>query len=361
MHPLDRGGTHLDIPYSYLAVRLYGSGKPFDFTSISRYSFLSLEVPMNASAVLWPTLLGLLFLAAGTITYRRDFHAASSHEAFGLVMLGPTFVAAALAAFAGEHFTAAPSLAQLVPKWMPARLFVAYFVGVAHLAAASSFVARRYIRWSSLCLAVMFGLFVLLMDLPSAVTHPAVRIAWSLAARQAAFALGALALFVTETRGSRPQSAKTMTAIIRISTACVLTFYGIEHFIRPDFSPGVPGSTPTASWVPLPLAIAYVTGVLLIAFGIAMFSEKYAAAGAARAGLLMTVLTGMLYVPQFFLAADAAAHVTAINFIFDTLLFAGMMFVISTAISEATTRPIAASRIPIQPGALAQDRAAQRV
>jgi uncharacterized membrane protein len=311
---------------------------------------------MTASAVLWPTLLGLLFLAAGTITYWRDFRAATSREAFGLVVLGPTFVAAALAAFAGEHFTATASLAQLVPKWMPARLFIAYFVGVAHLAAASSFVARRYIRWSSLCLAVMFGLFVLLMDLPSAVTHPAVRMAWSLAARETTFALGALALFVTTTRDSRPTSAKTMAAIIRISIGCVLIFYGIEHFIRPDFSPGVPAPVATASWVPLPLALAYATGLLLVAFGIAMFAEKYAAAGAARAGLLMTVLTVVLYVPQFFLAHDAAARVTAINFIFDTLLFGGMMFVISTAISETRTRPIATSRIPIPPDPLPRGR-----
>jgi uncharacterized membrane protein len=317
---------------------------------------------MTAPAVFWPTLLGLLLLAAGTLTYRRDFHAATSREAFGLVVLGPTFVAAALAAFAGEHFTAAASLAQLVPKWMPARLFIAYFVGVAHLAAASSFVARRYVRRSSLCLAVMFGLFVVLMDLPAAVTHPAVRIAWSLAARETTFALGALALFVTERRASRPESAKTMAAIIRIWTACVLIFYGIEHFIRPDFSPGVPDSTRTASWVPLPLTMAYATGVLLIAFGISMCVEKYAAAAAAaRAGLLMTVLTVGLYVPQFFLARDAVAHVTAINFIFDTLLFGGMMFLISTAISETGTRPIATSRIPIPSEALLQDRPVQRV
>ena len=192
---------------------------------------------MTASVVLWPTLFGLLFLAAGTITYRRDLHAATSREAFGLVVLGPTLVAASLAAFAGEHFTAATSLAQLVPKWMPAPLFIAYFVGVAHLAAASSFVARRYVRWSSLCLAVMFGLFVLLMDLPSAVTHPGGSDGWSLAARQTTFALGALALFVTETSASRPDSAKTMAAIIRICTACVLIFYGIEHFLRPDLRP----------------------------------------------------------------------------------------------------------------------------
>lgn len=315
---------------------------------------------MTAAAVLWPTLLGVLFLVAGTITYRSDFHLAGSRPVLGLTVLGPAFVAAALAAFAGEHFTIAPTLAQLVPKWMPGRLLIAYFVGVAHLAAATSFVARRYVRWSSLCLAVMFGLFVLLMDLPAAVSHPAIRIGWSLAARQTTFALGALALFVTETRARHPQSAKTMATIIRVWTACVLIFYGSEHFIRPDFSPGVPDSTPTASWVPLPLTLAYATGVLLIAFGLAMFSEKHASAAAARAGVLMTVLTALLYVPQFFLAGTPGAHVTAINFIFDTLLFAGMMFVISAALSDRAALPTAESGIPVRGGALPEHRTPQR-
>jgi uncharacterized membrane protein len=298
---------------------------------------------MNAPVVFWPTLLGVLFLIAGAINYRRDVYSARSRGEWGFAALGPAFVAAALAAFAGEHFTAAANLAQLVPKWMPARLFFAYFVGVAHLAAASSFVAKRFVRLSSLCLAIMFALFVLLMDLPGALTHPTVRMAWSLAARETTFALGAFALFVIETRAGRPELAKAMTAIIRFWTAGVLVFYGIEHFIRPDFSPGVPDSTPTASWVPLPLAIAYATGILLIAFGATMCVAKYAAAGAARAGLLMTVLTVGLYVPQFFLARDAGARVTAINFIFDTLLFGGMMLIISRAISETGRGPIAES------------------
>jgi uncharacterized membrane protein len=325
------------------------------------YQSLSGEVPMIPSAVLWPALLGVVFLVVGMIAYGRDFHAGSSRTAFGLVVFGPVFVGAALAAFAGEHFTAASTIAQLVPKWMPGRLFIAYFVGVAHLAAATSFIARRYVRWSSLCLAVMFALFVLLMDLPGALRNPTVRMSWSLAARQATFALGALALFVTATRGGGSAPPKIVTAVIRLWTGGVLVFYGIEHFIRPDFSPGVPATMPTASWVPLPLALAYATGVLLIAFGIALFSGKHAAAGAAWAGLLMTVLTAVLYVPQFFLAADTGARVTAINFIFDTLLFAGMMLVISAALSDPLTPRVDASGIPVRGGALPQDRMAQRV
>jgi hypothetical protein len=78
--------------------------------------------------------------------------------------------------------------------------------------------------------------------------------------------------------------------------------------------------------------LAYATGLLLIAFGIGMFVRKYASAAAALCGLLMLLLTVALYLPQFFPAVSVQQRVTAINFIFDTLLFAGTVLVISKAI-----------------------------
>jgi uncharacterized membrane protein len=285
-------------------------------------------------AAFWPGALGILFLVAGIFTYRRDFQTTSGDAAFGLTAFGPVLVAASLAAFAGEHFTAAASLAQIVPKWIPGKLFIAYLVGVAHLAAALSFVARRYVRWSALCLALMFALFVLLMDLPAAATHPSILLFWILAARETTFAIGALALFATATSGSRPRRAATLATIVRIWTAAVLVFYGVANVLHPQFAPGVPSTTPTQAWIPLPALIAYATGMLLIAFGIAMFVEKYAGAAAARCGLLMTVLTAALYVPQWVMARGVAQQVTGINFAFDTLLFAGTVLVIARAISE---------------------------
>ena len=290
---------------------------------------------MTDPAAFWPGVLGISFLVVGIIAYRRDFEL-SSRNAFGLTAIGPVFVAAALAAFAGEHFTAAATLAKLVPKWMPARLFIAYFVGVAHLAAASSFVARRYIRWSAPSLALMFALFVLLMDLPGALARPAVRMSWSLAARETTFSIGALALFATATRDSWPRRAATIATIARIWTAAVLVFYGVQNVLFPQFSPGVPDTTPTPAWVPAPMLIAYATGLLLVACGIAMFGKKLAGAAAAACGLSMTLLTLALYVPQWVIARGVSQQVTAINFVFDTLLFAGAMLVISRAISETT-------------------------
>jgi len=287
---------------------------------------------MIAPAVFWPTAMGCSFLVAGIYTYRRDVFLPSPPSNSRILALGPVLIAASLAAFAGEHFTAARSLSALVPKWLPARVFIAYFVGAAHTAAALSLVARRCLRWSTFLLGVMFALFVLLLHLPGAIANPAFRIAWIVSVRETTFSLGAFAMFAVVVRGDQPATEKRLTAAARFWSAMVIIYFGIEHFLHPKLSPGVPDSQPTASWVPLPLALAYVVGTLLIVFGLSMFVRQYAVRGAKGAGLLMLLLTVVLYVPQFFLARNVPEHVNAINFIFDTLLFAGTMLVISRAI-----------------------------
>ncbi len=290
---------------------------------------------MFSPAVLWPVALGSAFFVAGLYTYRRDLLSPSSKFRSGVFSLAPIFVAASLAAFGGEHFTAARALANLVPKWLPARLFIAYFVGVAHVAAALSLVARRCLRWSTLCLAVMFGLFVLLLHLPNAISNPTVRIAWVVAVRETTFAMGALSLFAVLIRGQWPARSAHIADIARIWSALVVIFFGILHFVYPRLSPGVPSTQPTASWVPFPLALAYVTGLLLIVCGIAMILGKHASVAAASAGSLMLFLTITLYIPQFFLARGVPERVNAINFVADTLLFSGTMLAIGNAILTA--------------------------
>jgi hypothetical protein len=55
--------------------------------------------------------------------------------------------------------------------------------------------------------------------------------------------------------------------------------------------------------------------------------------GAQGIGLVMLLLTILLYLPNLFLAHGIMQQVTALNFVFDTLLFAGTMMVIGNAIS----------------------------
>jgi uncharacterized membrane protein len=270
--------------------------------------------------------------------------ATPSRNGFDFVALGPVFIAAALAAFAGEHFTAAKGLSAMVPKWLPARLFIAYFVGVAHLAAALSLVARRCIRWSAFFLAIMFALFVLLLHLPGAIRHPDLRIAWIVSVRETTFAMGALALFVSQVRDRWPKPANRVATIARLWTGLVLIFFGILNLHYPALSPGVPDTKPTPSWVPLPHMVAYLIGALLVAFGMALFIKKYAGIAGTLAGLLMLLLTVALYVPDFFVVSGVPQWVEAFNFVFDTLLFSGTMLLIANAILASQSKPIAVSQ-----------------
>ena len=300
---------------------------------------------MISPIVFWSSALGVSFLIAGIWTHRRDLRA--SHDGGGLMALGAVFIAAPLATFAGEHFTIAKLIAQAVPKWIPAHLFMAYFVGVALLAAALSFVARRCLRWSTILLAIMFALFVVLMDLPATLAHPTTRLNWILAARQGTFAMGGLALFSVAVRDRRPKLSNRLAAITAFWTGMVIIFYGVGHILYPKISPGVPATKLTSSWVPLPLSLAYTTGALLIAFGAAMFIRKYAGSAARFAGLLMLLLTVVLYVPEFFLARTVPQRVTAINFIFDTLLFSGTLLAIARANLLSESKPISSAQTAI--------------
>ena len=63
--------------------------------------------------------------------------------------------------------------------------------------------------------------------------------------------------------------------------------------------------------------------------GAAMLFRKTAVAAITAVGALMTGLTIGLFVPNLFLAHGVSQRVTAINFVADTLLFAGMMFAIA--------------------------------
>jgi uncharacterized membrane protein len=284
---------------------------------------------MHSVTVVSSSIAGIVFLILGLIVVRKDFLAASGLGK--LVVLGPVFVAASLATFGAEHLAAARGIAQLVPAWMPAHLFWAYFFGVALLAAAISFDLRKCVRWSAPLLALMFFIFVVTMDIPSVVSDPKNRIDWVLLCRETAFALGALALTAVLLPGRRAQLANVLTTLVRVGFGAVTVFYGIEHFLHPECVIGVPLEKVTPAWVPLPHLWAYLVGIFLVIAGVALLVKKRAELSAALVGLVMTALTLFFYVP--ILATDRGTEqlVEGINYVFDTLLFAGMALLVARA------------------------------
>ena len=211
---------------------------------------------------------GIASLVVGLLLVRARFRAASGADR--VVVLGPVFEAVALAVFAAEHFTAAQDLMGIVPRWLPGPLFWTYFVGAAWLAAAISFIIWRLVHWSATLVALMFLIIVVTIDLPSLPSHIGERLFWTLTVRELAFGGGAMVL-----AGSvwPPQSfaSSALISVGRVIVGGTLIFYGIQHFLFPLFSPGVPLEKLTPPWVLFPLPLACIVGLIQVLTGIGLF------------------------------------------------------------------------------------------
>jgi uncharacterized membrane protein len=259
-------------------------------------------------------LAGLGYFLLALITLRKDLPS----KLAALPVLGRAFVPVGLAMFGAEHLAAPKSLAQLVPKWMPGHLFWAYFVGFALFAAATSIALNRYARLAASFTGLMFVLFVLMIHAPNVAANPKNRFLWAVAAREIAFACG-LFLF-----------ADRVPQVCRIALGAILVFYAAEHFLHPDFIPGVPLTKMTPAWIPLRAAWGYLTGLALLASGAALLLNKQARTATTLLGIVLIVMVVFLYFP-ILAAAPPKELVEALNYIGDTTLFAGTVLLAAGA------------------------------
>jgi hypothetical protein len=90
-------------------------------------------------------------------------------------LVGRMLFALPLLVFAVQHFLYAGFIATLIPVWIPARLFWAYFVGIAFLAASASIATRITGRLGAILLGAMFLIWVLIVHAPrvAAASHNA--------------------------------------------------------------------------------------------------------------------------------------------------------------------------------------------
>jgi uncharacterized membrane protein YphA (DoxX/SURF4 family) len=83
-----------------------------------------------------------------------------------LADVGRFLIAIALVVFAVQHFMYARFVATLIPAWIPARLFWAYFTGLAFVAAALAIATKRMLGMAAMLLGTMFLLWVVLLHAP---------------------------------------------------------------------------------------------------------------------------------------------------------------------------------------------------
>jgi uncharacterized membrane protein len=291
---------------------------------------------MLSSTNFWMCVAGLIYLAVGVFVIRKEISAARGWEK--LITLGCVFFAVPLAVFAPEHFRGPEFVKESVPSWMPVRWFWPYFVGCALVVAASSLTLMKFVRLSSTLLALMFSLFVCMIYVPSALENPTERFAWSLLLRDLSFAAGAWSLAGLYSRASSPQQSKWMILFGRIAIAIAAIFFGVEHFLHPNSAPGIPLPVMTPTWVPFPSLWACLAGAILLAAGIALALDKKPRIASTSIGALMTALTVFLYLPILILARGESEVIVGLNYVADTLLYAGAALLLASALPRDPDR-----------------------
>jgi uncharacterized membrane protein len=250
-----------------------------------------------------------------------------------IVALSNLCFAAPLAVFGALHLAAARGLMTMVPAYMPWRLFWAYFVGVALIAASLSIATKIKVRWSGLLFGCMMFIFVSTMDLPGALADPHNRFNWVLLLRELSFGAGGWILAGGALAKNGGRGSKLIT-FGRIVIGITAVFYGVEHFLYPINVPGVPLEKLMPPWIPGPRLIAFLTGALLLVAGVCILLARKTRMAATYLGTWLVLLVVFVYGPILIAAlADPSTDVKVegINYFFDTLLFAGAVLGLASA------------------------------
>jgi len=233
-----------------------------------------------------------------------------------------------LAVFGAEHLSGARFIMQGIPAYVPWRLFWAYFVGFALLAASLSIATRIAVRWSALLFGVMMFLFVAMLHFPGALADPHNRFPWTIVFREMSFGGAAWVLAGTAMDGGNGAGKRALITVGRLLVALTAIFFGVQHFLHPMALPGVPLPKEMPPWVPARPLIDFITGAALLVAGVCFLLNRKTRIVAACVGAWLLLMVLVIYGPVLIAAlADPspATQVEGLNYFNDTLLFSAVI------------------------------------
>ena len=239
-----------------------------------------------------------------------------------------------LAVFGALHLFAPQFVLPIVPRYMPWRLFWAYFVGCALIAASLSIAAKIAVRWSGLLFGVMMFLFVAMIHFPGALREPHNRIIWMVVFREMSFGGAGWVLAGNAKDSWRGPAKRTLLTVGRVLVAITAIVFGIEHFLHPLGLPGVPLVKQMPAWIPGRALIDYVTGAALVIASTSVLLNRKTRTVATCVGGWILLLVLVIYGPVLIQGLSdpaIAVKVEGINYFADTLLFAAVILAVANA------------------------------
>jgi uncharacterized membrane protein len=283
---------------------------------------------------------GIALFVIGVLASKNEIAKARGLDR--LVALSNLCFAIPLAVFGALHLFGPQFVMNIVPPYMPWRMFWVYSVGCALIAASLSIATRIGIRWSGLLFGIMMFLFVAMIHLPGALRRPHDRFIWTIVFREMSFGGAGWLLSGNAIDGWRGQVKSTLINVGRVFVTLAVIVFGIEHFLYATGLPGVPLQKQMPAWIPGRMLIDYLTGAALLVAGGSILLNRKARIVATVLGGWILLMVIVIYGPVLIVALSepgSAVKVEGINYFADTLLFAGAIL----ALAKATPRSDAGS------------------
>jgi len=275
---------------------------------------------------------GILLFLVALWAAKTDIARASGLDK--IVALSNLCFAIPLAVFGTLHLSDVESVLPIVPSYMPWRLFWAYFFGFALLAASLSIAAKIQVRWSGLLFGIAMFSFVAMLMIPGVFASPRDRFAWTFVFRESSFGGGGWMLAGNALREQGHGQSEKLITVSRVLVAIAAIFYGVETFLHPLSAPGVPLEKLMPAWIPARLLIGYLTGAILVVAGIGILLAEKTRVAATYLGAWIVLLVLFVYGPILIASLSdpsTEVKVEGINYFFDTLLFAGAILALASA------------------------------
>jgi uncharacterized membrane protein len=206
--------------------------------------------------------------------------------------LGRISVAISLVVFGVQHFIYGGFLATVVPAYMPGRLFWAYFVGVALVAAAIGILTKMLARPAATMLGVMFFLFVVLLHIPRIIGNSRDGNEWTSGFVALAMCGGAWILASAAPLEER-EKADPFLRLGRYFFALAFVAFGIQHFVYANYGEGL-----GPPWIPGRPLLSYLFGAIFVGSGASIIiGKKYSLAPTLLASITFLYFM-LLYVPR---------------------------------------------------------------
>jgi len=289
--------------------------------------------------VIWSYCAGGAVLAIGlaAIFLRGDWQTARGSDK--LILFGPLFYAAPIAAFGTEHFTVT-GIVSMVPPWIPWHEFWVYLVGAGFIAAGLSLVTGIQARLAASLLGLTFFLFAVLMEAPAWAQRSARSVchgAHAPANRLKRRASGA---------GSQPYRAAAPAprahpcddcTILRRDPYPVLQLRAVPARRPRSRHSARSGDSHLDLWT---LDLDYLTAVVYAVAGPLLLAGRKTRAAATWLGMIVLVTILAVYVPIGIV--ERASLDNGLNYLGDTLMFCGDVLLLAGAMPRSRRASIPA-------------------